>query len=103
MREYILCISPIRFWDVIYTTRNLSDDSEIVTCSLKGPEEIFVMKSVPYQEERDVFTRETMENETSLSISRTSDAPEFCLAETTITDPSQSTTRAEMRLSEIRP
>jgi hypothetical protein len=101
MREYIICISPIVRWDIVYSTCNLSDDSEIVARSLKGPEEIFVMKSVQYEEERNILCG--VSRKTSLLRPRISDVPEFSVAETEITSPVPSTTRAEMRLSDIRP
>lgn len=99
MREYILCIGPIRWWDIIYTTCYLCNDSEIVARSLKGPEEIFVSRSVQYEE---INILSGVGHETPLR-SRTPDVPECSVAETETTSPVASTTRAEMRLSDIRP
>jgi hypothetical protein len=88
MRKYVLRVSPGVWWDVVYAIRNLGDNSEVVTCSLEGPEEIYGTKLIS--------------NSWKSGVPR-SESPEFSVAETEMASPLASTTRAEMRLSETSP
>jgi hypothetical protein len=100
VRVDVLCVRPPVRWDIVDATGNSSNDSKIVTSSLESPEEICVMKSVLLRAGGE-WVRFASRNNPPWS--RRLNAPEFCDSETVISDPSASTTRAEMKLSEIRP
>lgn len=97
VRVDVLYVRPPVRWDIVDATGNSSDDSKIVTSSLESPEEICVMKSVRSSRQMGFASR-------NIPLwSRRLNAPEFCDAEAVISDPFASTTRAERKLSAMRP